>query len=119
MRIKTLIVVAALLAPGAAMAHAKLVTANPAPDSVVKTAPARLQLTFSETVTPGLATIEVTDPSGAKLHVMPASADPKAPETLTAVVHGGGKPGVYKVDWAAAGSDAHRGTGSYGFTVKP
>ena len=119
MRIPVLIAAAVLLAPGAAMAHAKLVTANPAPDAIVKAAPARLQLTFNEKVTPGLATIEVTDPTGAKLHVMPASADPKAPKTLTAVVHSSGEAGVYKVDWAAAGSDMHRRTGSYSFTVKP
>ena len=119
MRISGLIAAAALLAPSVVVAHAKLVAASPAPGAVVKAAPARLQLTFNENVTPGLATIAVTDPTGVKLHVMPASADPKAPGTLAAVVHGGGKPGLYKVDWAAAGSDMHRRTGSYSFTVKP
>ena len=63
-------------------------------------------------------TVAVTGPAG-KLHVMGAQVDPKNKSRVSAVVHGGGKPGLYKVDWSAAGSDMHKMTGSYSFTVRP
>jgi copper resistance protein C len=99
-------------------AHSKLVTANPAPNSTVRKAPQRVVITFNERVLTRFVTIGVTGPDG-KLHVMGAQADPKNKARVSAVVHGGGKPGVYRVEWSAAGSDMHKMTGSYSFTVRP
>lgn len=114
----SLALVAAMTLASPAYAHSKLVTANPAPGSIVRQAPQRLAITFNEPVMPRFVTIAVTGPAG-KLHVMPVELDPKNKAKVSAVVHGGGKPGSYRVDWTAAGSDMHRMTGTYSFTVRP
>lgn len=101
-----------------ALAHTKLVTANPAPNSTVRQAPQQLVITFNEPVLARFVTVAVTGPGG-KLHVMDVEVDPRNKARVSAVVHGGGKPGLYKVDWSAAGSDMHKMTGSYSFTVRP
>ena len=113
-----LALVATLCVNAPAHAHTKLVTANPAPNSTVRQAPQRVVITFNEPVLARFVTIAVTGPGG-KLHVMGAQVDPKNKAQISAVVHGGGKPGAYKVDWSAAGSDMHKMTGSYSFTVRP
>jgi copper resistance protein C len=107
---------AALAVP--AYAHTKLVTANPAPNSIVRQAPQRIAIIFNEPVLSRFVTIAVTGPAG-KLHVMKVEVDPKSKARVSTVVHGGGKPGTYRVDWSAAGSDMHKMTGSYSFTVRP
>jgi methionine-rich copper-binding protein CopC len=100
-----------------ANAHTKLITANPAPNSVVRAAPQRIVITFNEPVLARFVTIGVTGPGG-KLHVMSAEVDRRNKARVSAVVHGGGKAGIYKVDWSAAGSDMHKMAGSFSFTVR-
>jgi methionine-rich copper-binding protein CopC len=109
---------AAITVAAPASAHTKLATANPAPNSTVRKAPKQVIITFNEPVLARFVTIAVTGPGG-KLHVMGAQVDPKNKARVSTVVHGGGKPGVYKVDWSAAGSDMHKMTGSYSFAVRP
>ena len=111
--------VAAMVA-GPALAHTKLVTANPAPNATVRSVPNhQLQIAFNEPVMPRFVTLAVTGPDGAALHVATITVDPKNRAQVSAPVHGGGKPGVYRVNWTAAGSDMHRMSGSYSFTVRP
>ncbi len=111
-------IAAAVTLAAPAYAHTKLVTANPAPNAVVRQAPQRVTITFNEPVLARFVTVAVTGPVG-KLHVMGAEIDPKNKARVSAVVHGGGKPGTYRVDWSAAGSDMHKMTGAYSFTVRP
>lgn len=113
------IAAAAALVASPALAHTKLVSANPAPNATVRAAPAKLQLTFNEPLLPRFVTLAVTGPGGAKLHVATVAVDPKNRARVHAVVHGFQQPGAYKVAWAAAGSDMHRMTGSYSFTLRP
>ena len=111
---------AAAMVAGPAFAHTKLVTANPAPNATVRAVPNhQLQITFNEPVMPRFVTLAVTGPDGAKLHVATVEVDPKNKSRVNAVVHGFQRPGAYKVDWTAAGSDMHRMTGSYSFTLRP
>lgn len=116
---RSFILSAAALIAAPALAHTKLVTANPAPNATVRTIPAQLQLNFNEPVLPRFVTLTVTGPDGAKLHVASVGVHPKSRARVNAVVHGFQKPGAYKVDWSAAGSDMHRMTGSYSFTLRP
>lgn len=113
------VVAATALIAGPAFAHTRLVTANPAPNATVRAVPAQLQITFNEPVLPRFLTLAVTGPDGAKLHVASVAVDPQNRARVQAVVHGFQRPGAYKVDWAAAGSDMHRMTGSYSFTLRP
>ena len=109
----------AVLSAGPALAHTKLVTANPAPNATVKTVPEQLQITFNEPVLPRFLTLAVTGPDGARLHVATTTIDPANRARVNAVVHGFGRAGAYRVDWSAAGSDMHRMTGSYSFALRP
>lgn len=102
-----------------AFAHTKLVSANPAPNATVRVVPDQLRITFNEPVMPRFVTLAVTGPDGAKLHVASVAIDPKNKARVGAVVLGFQRPGAYKVDWTAAGSDMHRMTGSYSFTLRP
>ncbi|NJC32612.1 hypothetical protein GGR88_000086 [Sphingomonas jejuensis] len=110
---------AAALVASPAFAHTRLVSANPAPNASVRAAPAQLQITFNEAVLPRFVTVAVTGPDGAKLHVATVAVDPENRSRVNAVVRGFQRPGAYKVDWSAAGSDMHRMTGSYSFTLRP
>jgi copper resistance protein C len=109
----------AVLVAGPAAAHTKLVTANPAPNATVRSVANQIQITFNEPVMQRFVTLAVTGPDGAKLHVAAVTVDPKKKNRVNAVVHGFGRPGAYKVHWTAAGSDMHRMTGSYSFTLRP
>lgn len=118
---KTLPILAASAAlfATAAQAHSQLTTANPAPNAVVRTAPTSLQLTFNEPVMVRFVTLAVTGPDGTALHAGPVAVDARNRARVTAPLHGGGRPGVYRVNWTAAGSDMHRMSGNYSFTVRP
>ena len=110
---------AAAMLAGPAFAHTKLVTANPAPNATVRSVANQIQIIFNEPVLPRFVTLAVTGPDGAKLHVATVAVDQKNKSRVNAVVHGFSRPGAYKVDWTAAGSDMHRMTGSYSFTLRP
>src|SRR5579883_3311814 len=56
--------VLSLLAPGVASAHAHLVQADPAPDSVIAHAPAVATFLFDEPLNPTLTRVRITDASG-------------------------------------------------------
>lgn len=111
---------AAAFAAGPALTHSKLVSANPAPNSTVRSVPNhQVEITFNEPVIQRFVTLAVTGPDGKKLHVASAAVDPKNRSKVNAVVHGFGRAGAYRVDWSAAGSDMHRMNGSYSFTLRP
>ena len=109
----------AALVTGAAHAHTRLVSANPMPNTTVRQAPQQISITFNEPVLAKFVSLTVTGPDGQRLHVAGIQIDPKTRKSMSSVVHGGGRPGVYRVDWSAAGSDMHKMTGSYSFTVRP
>lgn len=112
------LVAVAAVATGA-WAHARLVSSGPAASGVVRTAPAEVRLRFNEPVLPRFVTVAVTGPDSRALHVDTPAIDRRDRRQVTARVHGGGAPGVYRVSWSAATADMHRMTGSYTFTVRP
>ena len=114
---------AALLAAAPALAHPKLVSANPAPNSVAAS-PTKLQLTFSETLVANFSGVELvmTDMPGMKMaspHKM-AATTALAPDGKTVVVTlAKSLPrGAYRLDWHVVSTDTHRVQGSYAFKVK-
>jgi len=115
---------AAMLAAGAAQAHPKLVSSNPAADSsVVK--PAKLELNFSETLVPAFsgADIVMTAMPGMSSHAPMkmkglATAVGADGKSLVITPKGSLPAGDYAVNWHAVGGDGHRVDGSYVFTVK-
>ena len=107
-----------LIAPTLACAHAQLSRAEPPAGSVVRSAPAQVEITFSGNVEPHFSSIAVTDSAGAAVdrhdvHLVPGDARRLAVslEPLPA--------GIYSVSWQATSVDTHKTTGTFSFTVAP
>ena len=111
------IAVAAVVAfaAGPAAAHARLVSATPAPDSTVA-ATRTLTLTVSERSVPAFSGFDVVNSAGEKLAVRTSVAEDG--KTLTGTLRRPLTAGDYRIDWRIASSDGHRMTGSYTFTVR-
>jgi methionine-rich copper-binding protein CopC len=104
------------LSVGLAQAHARLIGADPAPDSSVA-APAQLQLHFSESIAAKLSGFKLTDSHGKTIACAPAVA--KDARSLAASPAAALEPGTYTVSWTAVSTDdGHKMTGAYHFTVK-
>lgn len=105
---------AALLAAAApAVAHPKLMSADPTPNAVVAP-PDRIVLRFSEKLMPAFSKAELAG------RARVASVAAIAPDGKALVVTPGKKltPGRYIVAWTVVAADTHRIKGSYAFTVK-
>ncbi len=103
------------LAAGPAAAHARLVSATPAPNSTV-TATRSVSLTFSERTVPAFSGFDVVNAAGEKVAVRTAVAEDG--KTLTGTLARRLAAGGYRVNWRIASSDGHRMTGSYTFSVR-
>ena len=109
---------ALMLAPAApALAHAKVVSSNPAANAVIA-APRQISVTFSEKIVPAFSKMEVTMPSmnmGVPVKTS-FSADGK---TITATPQAKLASGVYLIKWsAAAADDGHHTAGTIPFKIK-
>ena len=105
-----------LVATAPAWAHAQLRQANPAVGGTIDSAPAQVELTFSEALEPHYSTVVVRDQAGAEvdqrdLHVVGDDA------THVAVGLTKLPAGTYTVVWHATSVDTHRTEGSFTFTV--
>lgn len=109
------IAAAVVFGAGPAAAHARLVSATPAPDSAVA-ATRSLSLTFSERVVPAFSGLDVVDAAGDKVAVRTSVAE--GGKTLIGTLARPLAAGAYRVDWRIASSDGHRMTGSYTFSVR-
>ena len=101
-----------------ALAHAKLVGATPAANSVAAAPVGAINLAFNEALAGKLSGATITDQAGA---TAPASAtpDPKSRKSLIVTPRQPLAAGAYKVAWhVVASDDGHRTTGTFSFTVK-
>ena len=115
---KSLLALCASLLPCAAFAHAMLDSASPPVGSTVHTAPAALQLDFSESVEPRFSKVVVSGPGGVAVNTGALHTDPAdAKHLLVPVAHL--PSGTYVVTWHAVSVDTHRTQGSYRFTIAP
>jgi methionine-rich copper-binding protein CopC len=109
-----MLIVALLLAPPAAQAHAQLDHASPKVGSTVAPAPKDVVLWFTEAVEPKFSSIEVVDDKGLAVQAGKASLMGSAAlrVPLKALA-----PGTYTVNWKVLSVDTHRTQGSFSFTV--
>ena len=119
MRLPTLLTAFLLLAPaGEALAHARLVKANPAVGSTVSAPPTHLWLKFNEVIRPAASGVKLTGPDGQGTVLSPLTKDPKDPAAVSAPTPANLGPGLYKVEWKALSPDGHHTQGAFGFTVR-
>jgi methionine-rich copper-binding protein CopC len=105
-----------LFNPTAALAHAKLMTANPAPNSIVAS-PTIIRLVFDEEITKQYSSFKLTDTDGdaVAIKTVPGQGDSDLQGVPAAALN----PGLYTVWWTAVTSDdGHKVSGSFSFTVK-
>jgi copper resistance protein C len=108
---------AGLLWAAHAQAHARLVTADPAPNATVAAPPGLIQLHFSTTLAKKFSTFKLTDTDGNPVALM--MTDGGDARTLAAKPAGTLTPGLYTVSWTAVSTDdGHKTSGSYSFTVR-
>ncbi len=107
----------ALATPPAVLAHANLASAEPAPNSVLNEAPARVVVRFTEPIEPGLSEIRVLDAGGGRVDDGESIHDPNDPAGLSV----GLAPlsdGTYTVAWRNVSTvDGHLVRGSFLFSV--
>jgi copper transport protein len=107
--------VALLAAP--ALAHANLLSSDPANGTTVPTAPSQVSITFSEPPDPTLSSIQVLDPTGAQHQVGSPAVAPGDPTTLIEQV-GSLADGVYTVAWQTVSkTDGHVAGNTFAFGV--
>lgn len=116
--------IATVAIPTAALGHAQLVSASPAPNATVA-APTRIALTFNEPLIAPTVKVQLvmTGMPGMTGHpAMPVKvAAPSLGKDRRTVAIQPQRPlgsGTYRLTWWAAGADTHRKTGSYSFTVR-
>jgi len=102
-------------AAGAALAHAHLVSSDPAAGAAVAP-PKAITLTFSEKLEARFSGA-VLSRSGAPLGAQ-SRLDPSGAKTLTLSPGAPLSPGAYLVSWHAVSVDGHRTKGEVAFTVR-
>ena len=107
----------ALLAAGAAMAHAFLDHAEPPVGATVAAAPPVLRLYFSEPIEPLFSGATLASADGNPVTTGAASADPQSRAVLVLPLPPLA-PGRYRVSWHIVSVDSHRTQGSYEFEVR-
>jgi copper transport protein len=101
---------------GVALAHANLLSSDPAGGSTVQTAPTELVLNYSEEPDPNLSQIELLNSSGATVDT--GTPTLQGHTTLVVPITGDMPDGVYTVSWSAVSvDDGHTTTDSFSFGV--
>mgnify|MGYP001030762930 CR=1 FL=1 len=113
------IVIAACLFSGSALAHAHLKAAEPAEGARIAASPTALSLSFSEALEAKLSGVTLKGPDGKTIATGTAVLDAKDQRVLRVPLDGALRAGKYTVHWRALSKDGHSTHGSYAFTVAP
>lgn len=115
-RVATLLL--GLVLSTALWAHAMLDRAVPRVGGIVKVAPARVELWFTEPLEPAFSTLRVVDAHAHQVDGRDVSVDPGDRRHLSVSV-APLAPGQYRVIWRAVSLDAHATEGDFRFSVSP
>ncbi len=105
-----------LLIPAMAYPHVYLLECSPEQDSVLKTSPEKVRITFVGNIEPFFSKIEVFDQNGKKA----SKKKMKFFEDNTIMeveLQDNLEPGKYTVKWKCMSLDGHKQTGEYTFTI--
>lgn len=102
--------------PGAASAHAALDSTDPAQGTVLPAAPARVSLSFSESVQVATDGVRVFGPDGGQADT--GQATHLGPSNTVGVeLRDGHQQGTYTVSWRVISADSHPVSGAFTFSV--
>ena len=116
--IRRFVMLALLLAPLPAWAHARLVSATPAVGVSVPAAPTELVLRFSEALELRFSTVTVQDAAGARVDKGDLHAGPDGAKSLGLGLNAL-RSGEYTVTWQVLSVDTHRSEGRFRFQIAP
>jgi len=111
--------VLAVLVPGIALAHARLVRSTPAAGAHLRVAPRELLLVFSEAPELAVTRIELLAHDSSAVALGPLRTAPVSRNTVIADIRGPLVAGTYTVAWTMAGADGHPIRGRFTFTIEP
>jgi len=106
-----------VLAAGPASAHAALDSSDPAQGSQLASAPAAVQLVFSEEVTLTDRSVQVTDPRGQRVDDGKAAHPADNGRAVRVGLRSGLERGSYTVSWRVASVDGHPVAGIFSFGI--
>lgn len=109
--------IAALGMATPALAHAKLVSSNPANNAVVAAAPGAITLRFNERVVPAFTKVELTMPEHGGMQVPVEVNVGSDGKTVTGVPEARLGKGAYRIVWTAASADGHKMNGTVNFKI--
>jgi copper resistance protein C len=112
-----LIVMASLILPGSAYAHAILVKAQPEKDSTVNEAPKQIDIWFNDKVGSEYKALAVIDSNGNRVDNKDVDQELFDKSHMFATVKPL-TPGTYTVRYRVVSIDTHIVTGKYQFSVK-
>jgi methionine-rich copper-binding protein CopC len=120
--VKRTVVLAALLAslvlPGMAAAHAVLVKSSPARRAALSVPPSRVELTFNERLEPAYSTVSVAASDNARVDDGNVVVGPEDPRRLS-VGLAALRPGTYTVKFRVLSVDGHVVEGTFPFEIRP
>ncbi|QPK62592.1 copper resistance protein CopC [Methylomonas sp. LL1] len=114
----SVLLLASLLSPIAASAHAILVKSQPAKDEEVKEAPKQIDLWFNDPVKSEYKALAVIDSEGKRVDNHDVEQSLTDGSNIHATV-ADLAPGTYTVRYRVVSQDTHIVTGKFQFTVKP
>ena len=115
--VKLFTIITLLLFSSAAFSHAKSVSANPAPRSVVARSPERITVLFNQQLEPAYSTIIVTNSNGKSVTEKSAIVDPSNNKRLTLTLPPLSS-GKYTVSYKVLSLDGHVVKSTYTFRIK-
>ena len=115
-RVVVAALIALLLVPAPAFAHAHLKKTSPAAGARLTAVPTQLVLTFSEAPALAVSVLRLLGPDSAPVALGTLTHD-AGPLTITSRITGALKAGRYTVEWQTAGDDGHVQHGSFTFTI--
>jgi methionine-rich copper-binding protein CopC len=102
--------------PATALAHAELVSSQPAASSVLETGPDEVAVTFDSELDPDASSLQVLAADGTVIGEGGVDLDVADRNVLRAPVSIS-RDGAYSVVWTAASIDGHVESGAFGFQV--
>lgn len=108
----------AVLVPASALAHARLVSSNPANNAAVAASPRTIVLTFNERLVAAFTKVELTMPEHGGMKVATTSAPANDGKGLVVTPARPLGKGAYELVWSTASADGHKMSGEISFTVR-
>ena len=112
------LVLAMMIGPSFAHAHASLVRSSPSSGAVLAQAPSEIRLSFNEAIEGRFSSVTVTRSDGQKVPSGRASVDSQKRSDLIVSLPAL-RSGKYQVNWRATSADSHRIQGNFSFEVRP